>query len=82
MSLEPVLAERNSEIIEVEPSRTLKEVAKLMTDNADATITVVASRGVIVGLVSHRDIIRAIAWRGVAALDDAACVHMTSLYFE
>lgn len=82
MAPQPVLAKPNSGTIEVDPSRTLKEVAKLMTEHAAATITVVASHGVIVGSVSHRDIIRAIAWRDGAALDDAACAHMTSLYFE
>lgn len=82
MPTEPSLVAPISMIIEVEPHQTLQEVAKLMTDNAVGRITVTASRGVIVGSVSPRDIIRAIAWRGAAALDDAACAHMTSLYFE
>jgi hypothetical protein len=36
--------------------------------------------GSIIGMVSQRDIIRAIGQRGAAALDDRASFHMTSRF--
>lgn len=79
MSLEHFPEETNSWAVKVQPHRTLAEVARLMTDLAIGKIVVTASDGVVMGVVSQRDIIRAISLRGAEALDDMAYAHMTFL---
>ena len=77
MNVAHVLAAKGHTVVTVQPHRTLGEVAKLLTEHRIGATVVAGGDGRISGIVSERDIVRAIAHHGREALDDAVSKHMT-----
>lgn len=78
MTVARILAKKGRDVATTQPHRTLKEVANVLALRNIGAVVVADVLGKVLGILSERDIVRAIGTRGVAALDDAASMHMTS----
>lgn len=77
MTVSRILATKGRDVITTQPHRTLSEVAQLLSDKGIGALVVTDVSGEVLGIVSERDVVRAVARQGVAALDDAVSRHMT-----
>ncbi|MBB4196477.1 inosine-5-monophosphate dehydrogenase [Rhodoblastus sphagnicola] len=78
MSVARILAAKGSEVVTIPPHRTLQEVAALLVERGIGAAIVSNSAGEIMGIVSERDIVRAVGLVGGAVLNTAVSAHMTS----
>jgi CBS domain-containing protein len=77
MTVERILAEKGPEVVTMEPRRTLAEAARLLSERRIGAL-VVAEGGRVLGILSERDIVRAVAARGPSALDEPVSAYMTA----
>jgi CBS domain-containing protein len=68
MILEQILREKGSEVYSVAESATLKEAADLLDSRRVGAMVILGESGAIIGVFSERDLVRAIAKMGAAAL--------------
>jgi CBS domain-containing protein len=78
MTVARILATKGREVATTQPHRTLSEVANMLSDKGIGAIVVTGADGRLLGIISERDIVRAIARQGAAALDHAASRYMTA----
>jgi CBS domain-containing protein len=78
MTVARIIATKGRDVVTTQPHRTLKEVADVLAARGIGAVVVTDVRGTVHGILSERDIVRAIGRGGAAALDDAISVHMTS----
>jgi CBS domain-containing protein len=78
MTVAAILAVKGSEVATVQPHRTLAETARTLADKRIGALLVTGADGDIRGIISERDVVRAVAERGGAALEDPVSQHMTS----
>jgi CBS domain-containing protein len=69
MKISDVLAEKGRQVVTVWPDRRLGQVPQLLDERNISSLVVVDHAGRPVGLVTDRELVRALARRGVAALD-------------
>src|SRR5262245_10785309 len=72
-----ILAAKGRDVVTTQPYRTLAEAAALLTAQKIGAAVVVDAQGRILGMLSERDILRAVGKGGAAALDDSVSKHMT-----
>ncbi len=77
MSVAHILKQKGNAVITVEPSQTLHEVAGTLAKHRIGAVIVVGAAGAIAGIVSERDVVRALAKDGAAALEKTAGEFMT-----
>jgi CBS domain-containing protein len=73
-----ILAAKGRDVVTTEPQRTLAEAATLLTSRKIGAAVVADAEGGILGMLSERDIVRAVGNRGAAALKDTVSRHMTA----
>ncbi len=78
MTVARILAKKGREVATTQPHRTLKEAADVLAKRNIGALVVADVQGTVLGILSERDIVRAIGTRGMAALDDAVSMHMTT----
>ncbi len=78
MTVARILAKKGRDVTTTQPHRTLKEAADLLAARNIGAVVIADVQGSVLGILSERDIVRAIGTRGVGALDDAASMHMTT----
>ena len=75
MHISDLLGHKGSEVITILPSETLEAASKKLTEHRIGALVVRDRRGRIVGMLSERDVVVALATHGTAALtlpvDDA-----------
>jgi CBS domain-containing protein len=76
-SVSDLLNHKGRTIISILPSETLESAAKLLTEKRIGAVVVRDRRGKLAGILSERDIVRALADRGTAALADRVEDRMT-----
>src|SRR5215207_9453796 len=81
MIVEYILAAKGHEVVTVEPERTLLETARLLDEKRIGAVVVSDADHPVLGIISERDIARAVAQRGAAALDEPVSQHMTAKLF-
>ena len=69
MSVSHILKLKGRDVITVLPSATVKAVAEVLATKRIGAVIVSSGGGKIEGIVSERDIVRAVATTGAAALD-------------
>ncbi|HEY0836810.1 MAG TPA: CBS domain-containing protein [Azospirillum sp.] len=69
-SVAELLSTKGRTVVSIFPSETVAAAAALLTEKRIGAVIVRDRRGKLVGILSERDIVRAIAGRGEAALDD------------
>jgi CBS domain-containing protein len=78
MTVARILKEKGRDVLTTQPHRTIKEVATLLGEKGVGAVVVADAVGKVLGIVSERDIVRAIGKGGEAALADPVSRHMTA----
>lgn len=76
MTVARILTTKGRGVVTAQPHRTLSEVATMLSDKGIGAVVLTDASGRVLGLVSERDIVRAIARHGAAALDHPVSRHM------
>lgn len=66
-SVSDLLKHKGHTIVSIVPSETLESAARLLTEKRIGAVVVLDRRGKLCGILSERDIVRAIADKGLAA---------------
>ena len=78
MTVARILAEKGADVLTVSPDRTLDEAIHILAEKRIGALVVVRPDGAGAGLISERDIMRALAGLGGAAFDAQVSAHMTA----
>lgn len=78
MTVARILASKGREVVTTQPHRTVREIIDVLARKHIGAVVVIGAEGVVLGIVSERDIVRAIADQGAKALEDAVSRHMTA----
>lgn len=68
MSVAAVLKQKGSDVVSVVPSVTVREIAAMITSRRIGAVVVLGDAQELVGIVSERDVVKAVANSGEAAL--------------
>ena len=77
MNVKAILAAKGGDVISIEPTATLEAAAKLLTAHRIGAVVIRGAGGRLAGILSERDIVRAISEHGVAALNEPVGQIMT-----
>ncbi len=77
MNVGHILATKGRDVITIQPHRTLGEVAVILAEKGIGAIVVAGAHGEVLGILSERDIVKAIAREGGDALSHAVSRYMT-----
>jgi CBS domain-containing protein len=77
MILANILKEKGGEVYSVAEGATLKEAAELLDSRKVGAMVILGESGTVIGIVSERDIVRAVARMGGAALKTLVADSMT-----
>lgn len=78
MNVEQLLSGKGREVISVQPHRTLAEAVRVLSERRIGAVVVMGADGGLVGILSERDIVRALGAEGAAALEGAVSRVMTA----
>jgi len=78
MNVEQLLSGKGHDVISVQPHRTLAEAIRTLSEKRIGAVVVMGADGALVGILSERDIIRALGALGPSALESAVSRSMTS----
>ena len=78
MTVARILSEKGGSVVTVEPNRTLDDAIHLLAEKRIGAIVVSNDEGAVLGILSERDIIRALSRQGAGAFDAPISQHMTA----
>jgi len=78
MTIARILAVKGRDVVTTQPDRTSSEVAQILAAKNIGAVVVVDDQGSVIGILSERDIVHAVAKRGTAVFNDAVALHMTT----
>ena len=81
MSVAQILSAKGREVVTTQPHRTLMEAVALLSSKGIGAVVVADAGKNVLGILSERDIMRAIGATGAAALNEAVSRHMTAKVF-
>jgi len=70
MTVKAILSHKSPDILSIEPTATLAEAAKLLAERRIGAVLVLGIEGRVAGILSERDIVRALAERGTQVLNE------------
>lgn len=68
MIVKTIVSGKGGNVVTIEPTATLADATKILTEKRIGALVVTGAEGRLVGIISERDIVRALANRGNAAL--------------
>jgi CBS domain-containing protein len=77
MTVSIILASKSRELVSVDPNTTLASAIALLAEKRIGAVLVLGADRRIVGILSERDIVRALAERGAGVLDEPVSRIMT-----
>ena len=77
MTVKAILSRKGGDVVTIEPTATLSTAVKLLADRRIGAVVVTDLDRRVAGILSERDVVRAIAARGPAALEAAVETVMT-----
>ena len=77
MTVSKILGEKGREVVTIEPGASLATAIKLLAEKRIGAVLVLGADRRLVGIISERDIVQALAARGVAVLDEQVSQTMT-----
>jgi CBS domain-containing protein len=77
MTVEHILLEKGRDVATIAPQRSLADAARMLSEKRIGAVVVADGPDKVLGILSERDIVRAIARGGSGALDHAIADHMT-----
>jgi CBS domain-containing protein len=78
MNVAAILAAKGTEVVSITPERTLAEAVALLAGKRIGALVVSRGGGAIAGILSERDIVRALSRAGAAALAASVADYMTA----
>jgi CBS domain-containing protein len=78
MSVEQILAGKGTDVVTIEPDRTLADAANCLAQRRIGAVVVVDGSGAVQGIISERDVVRAVSEAGAEALSAPVSSRMTS----
>jgi CBS domain-containing protein len=81
MSVAQILSGKGRDVVTTQPHRTLLEAAQLLAEKGIGAVVVADVGRQVLGILSERDIVKAVGREGVAALEQAVSKHMTAKVF-
>jgi CBS domain-containing protein len=78
MYVSTILDEKGRDVVTLRPNSTLAEASRILADHRIGTVVVTETDSGILGILSERDIVRAVATLGAAALDAPVSSYMTT----
>jgi CBS domain-containing protein len=78
ITVKNMLDAKGRNVVTVEPEKTLQEVAGILHQNRIGAVVVLGSGGQVTGIFTERDLVRSIASKGAAVLDQPVKSAMTS----
>src|SRR5882762_9829690 len=77
MTVKAILSRKGSDVVTIAPTATLSDAVKLLAERRIGAIVVTGPDNRVAGILSERDIMRTLAARGPAALDDNVAAVIT-----
>src|SRR5437588_7593260 len=77
MTVKAILSRKSGDVVTIAPTASLSTAVKLLAERRIGAIVVTGPDDRVGGILSERDIVRALAERGSAALDDNVAAVMT-----
>lgn len=77
MTVKAILSRKGRDVVTIAPSATLLEAAKLLAERRIGAVVVTGADHRVAGILSERDIVRALGERGASALDENVAAVMT-----
>jgi CBS domain-containing protein len=77
MTVAQILAGKSPEVVTMPPHRSLQEATALLAERGIGAVIITGAAGDVVGIISERDIVRAIARDGGKVLHESLSRHMT-----
>jgi CBS domain-containing protein len=77
MIVNRILSLKGREVATIEPSRSLSEAARVLAERRIGALLIVDGDRPVAGIISERDIVRAVAMHGAKALDEPVSRFMT-----
>ena len=81
MTVKTILGHKSRDIVTIQPTATLAEAAGLLAERRIGAVLVLGIEGRVAGILSERDIVRALAERGGAVLGERVDHVMTRKVF-
>lgn len=78
MSVAAILKEKGSDVSTAEVELSLIDIAQALTERRIGAIVITGGGGEVLGIISERDLVKAIVSHGPAVLDQPVKEHMTS----
>lgn len=78
MTVKSILGAKGRDVITASPSATLQELANLLAGKRIGAIVVAGAGGEVLGIISERDVVKAVAAAGAGALAAPVSAHMTT----
>ncbi len=69
MNVKTILAAKGGDVVSIEPTATLADAAKLLGKHRIGAVVIRGAGGRLAGILSERDIVRAMADHGASAID-------------
>jgi len=77
MTVEHILQGKGRSVVTIEPERTIGEAARLLAERKIGAVIICDKFRPVLGILSERDIVYALATRGASALDEPVSNAMT-----
>ncbi len=77
MQVSAILESKGAEVVTLRPDSTLADAARLLAKRKIGAAVITAGDDLILGILSERDIVRAVAELGAGALEAPLSAHMT-----
>lgn len=77
MNVKTILAAKGGDVVRIEPGATLSQAATLLAERRIGAVVILGAGGRLAGILSERDIVRAVAENGAAALQTPVSQVMT-----
>jgi CBS domain-containing protein len=77
MTVKAILSRKGRDVLTIAPTANLSEAVKLLAERRIGAVIVTGPDDRVAGILSERDIVRTLAARGPAALDDNVAAVMT-----
>lgn len=78
MTVAAILSQKGRQVVTMGPKQTLRDVCETLTAHKIGAVVLIDAHGQIAGILSERDIVRALAGEGASALDRAAETYMSA----
>ena len=78
MTVSAILSQKGRQVVTMGPKQALREVCETLTAHKIGAVVLIDAEGRIAGILSERDIVRALAGEGASALDRPAEAYMSS----